>query len=140
LNDVFEMLYASPERLDWALIFSRAREYEWTIPLRESLRVLWQEWAAPLDARAQAWVTQVEPPAREFAQAARMRDRASVGRRFWTDLEDLPTWSQRARFAVSNLFPAPNYMRRRYTTSNPVTLLLAYPYRWWRGVKSFRDE
>lgn len=137
LNDLRMMLQADASQLEWAELFARAEEFSWTLPLQQTLLHLREEWDAELPLATREWLKGTQPSAHEAKQIVRVRERASVGRRFWHDLATLPSWNQRANFALVNLFPSRAYMRQRYALQNPLLLGLAYPYRWWRGAVSF---
>jgi hypothetical protein len=53
-----------------------------------------------------------------------------VAQRLWTDLSSLPDWRSRLDYARKTLFPAPAYMRQRYSIRREAWLPLYYPYRW----------
>jgi hypothetical protein len=60
----------------------------------------------------------------------------SAGQRFLRDWSSLPTWRDRARFALVHVFPSREYMRRRYGVRHDALVPAYYPYRWWLGLRS----
>ncbi len=133
--DIVELLYACSGRVDWDALLAQAQACDLVLPLARVLPELASRWAAPVPADVLARLATLRPsPAEARVHAWLTASRRPVVQRFWADLASLDGWSTRLRFAATNLFPAPAYMRRRYGVRWPVLLPFAYPYRWARGL------
>ena len=97
------------------------------------------EWGAPVPLGVlRALRGMHESPAEQHIFAELSAGPRSPRHRFWSDLVSMSGWRQRWRFARTNLFPSPAYMRRRYAIAHPLRVPLYYPYRWLRGVLGLR--
>jgi hypothetical protein len=140
-HDVAELVHADGAGLDWALLTERAAASELVLPLQSVLARVARDWGCPPPPEALARLRALVPSAAEARWHARRQALGgSVGGRFAEDLGQLPNWGERLAFAARNLFPNSSYMRARYRLRHPAALLLAYPYRWARGLWSIRPR
>jgi hypothetical protein len=134
-NDIAEVVRAEGAAIDWDEVVEKARGFRLLLPLREVLDALAAEWGVAIPAAALRQLARVEPTRREAELFAHLSAGESAGERLWTDLRSMTGWRRRLRFAATNLFPAPAYMRRRYRIRHAAALPVYYAYRWWRGCR-----
>ncbi len=137
LHDVAEVIVFYQGQIDWGEVLARAQAYDLVLPLQQVLTRLVGEWDVPLpgDVLEQLHALRASPAeGRVFTWLT--AEHRPVARRFWIDLASLPGWQQRLRFAWTNLFPSPDYMRSRYRIPHPLLVPVYYPYRWFLGLRS----
>jgi hypothetical protein len=138
-HDIAEVIECYRGRIDWVQLLCRTRQYGLALPVYTVLRIVGEEWSAPIppdvlgalradrssrqERRIFTWLTAAERP---------------VGQRFWTDIVSLPHWGQRWRFARTQLLPSVAYMRQRYRIRHALLVPLYYPYRWLQGLRGLR--
>lgn len=133
--DVAEVLEGYRAELDWPALLARTQEYGLLPPVRTVLSRAADEWGAPIPADVlHALSTMSESTVEQRIFAERTTEQRSPRQRFWSDLTTMSDWRQRLRFARTNLFPSPAYMRRRYAIAHPLLVPFYYPYRWLRGA------
>jgi hypothetical protein len=138
-HDVAEVLTRHRDEIDWQVLLSRTSEYGLVLPVRSVLLRVADEWGAPVPLGVlRALRGMPESPAEQRIFAELTAGQRSPRQRFWSDLVSMSDWRQRWRFARTNLFPSPAYMRRRYAITHPLRVPLYYPYRWLRGVLGLR--
>ncbi len=137
LCDIAEVIVQTGEKLDWAALLERAQAYNLLLPLQSVLPQLADAWQVPIPPAALERLREARPsPAERRLHNRLASHRRSVARRFWENLAGRPTWTERLRFAWSNLFPSPAYMRERYAIHHPLLLPFYYLYRWILGLCS----
>jgi hypothetical protein len=136
LNDIAEVIRHYRAELDWDELMERAQLYGLVIPLQQILTRVASDWSAPISANVIERLVAL-PVSREEMRAFKLfRAQAQPPtQRLLADLASIPSWRQRLVFGWSNIFPSRDYMRQRYHTSNPLLLILSYPYRWFLGVR-----
>ena len=133
--DVAAVLAAHCEEIDWPALLARTQEYGLLLPVRTVLSCVVDEWGGAVPAEVlQALRSLPESRAEQRIFADLNATRRPPGRRFWSDLTSMSDWRQGLRFARTNLFPSPAYMRRRYAIAHPLLTPFYYPYRWLRGA------
>ena len=133
--DVAEVLAAYREEIDWAAVLAHTRECGLLLPVRIVLSRAVDEWGAAIPADVlRALRSLRESPVEQRIFADLTAAQRSPRQRFWRDLLSMSDWRQRLRFARTNLFPSPAYMRRRYAIAHPLLIPFYYPYRWLRGA------
>jgi hypothetical protein len=138
-QDLAELLTATAGRLDWRELLTRARRYDLQLAVQRVVLELAERRLAPIPSDALAAVRAVRPSRDEAWVFERLHGaQPPAGRRLWIDLASMPTWAERARFAVSSLFPSTAYMRRRYGIRHPLLVPFYYPWRWLRGLRGLR--
>jgi len=133
--DVAEVLAAYRAEIDWPALLAHTQEYGLLLPVRTVLSRAVDEWGAAIPAdvmHALRSLRESRVEQRIFADLTAAQ--RSPRRRFWSDLTSMSDWRQRLRFARTNLFPSPAYMRRRYAIAHPLLIPFYYPYRWLRGA------
>ncbi len=136
LHDIAEVLMAYRDTLDWNHLLDRAQNLELTLPLRQLLLRVTEDWHIPIPEPALARLRALTPSAQEARVFADLTaPHRPVIRRFWTDLASMPDWKTRLVYAWHSLFPSASYMRRRYAIPHAWLTPLYYPYRWWVGIK-----
>jgi hypothetical protein len=115
LLDIALLILRQRDRLDWDRILAAAQSFDLVSVLRETL-----------DRVASCWPSLPLAGPRRLVHALRASnaderlfrllsaDSRSTTLDFYTTLVSLPGTAARARFAFSNLFPQPAYMRGRY--------------------------
>lgn len=134
-NDIFEVLNTLSGQINWPLALAKAQEFDLVLPVRHVVLHLADGWGAPVPAAAREALAQAQASPREAQVYGWLTSPAPPASRLAADLSGLPTWNARVRFALNNLFPSPRYMRRRYAIKHPALVPLAYPYRWFIGIK-----
>lgn len=138
-HDIAELL-AQPSEvtapLDWSDIVARAIAWDLVLPVRDALTTVATDWrvSVPEDALAALRLTPVSPAESTVHRRLQTGHRPPA-RRLLDDLGEMPSWSSRLHFAFRNVFPSPSYVRIRYGVRHPVQVALAYPYRWWLGLR-----
>ncbi|MEP7359193.1 MAG: nucleotidyltransferase family protein, partial [Anaerolineales bacterium] len=136
-NDLAELAAGSQGTLDWEQVLGWAPACDLVLPLQQVAAGLAGEWAVPFPKLALARLLALRPSAAEQRVFARLTSaERSAGRRLWVDLATMPGWGRRMRFAWSNLWPSPAYMRMRYNIRHGLLTPLYYPYRWLLGIRS----
>jgi len=139
-HDIAELLVFHRDRLSWSEALQRARRYGLLLPLREVLPQVAERWAAPVPSGVIRELRDHRPGRdEERAFAHRWGRKPGAGLRGWHDLRGMPTWRQRRRYALANLFPSAEYMQHRYGVRSRYLLPLLYPYRWFRAVRGLRS-
>ena len=134
-QDVAEVIWTFRERLDWDVLFDRARDYDLVLPLQHVLLGLVEHWRLPIPAVVVEQLRALPASPQERQDYAELTGAQRIlVRRMWVNLLSLPDWSGRLRYAMRNLFPPVAYMRWRYVPRRTWLLPLAYPYRWLRGL------
>jgi len=137
LHDVAALLQHAGDDLDWEAALAAAQANHLVLPLQQVLAELTTAWGVRLPERVWARVQALRPSPQEQQTFARLTAaERPVLRRFWDDLAGQPSWRRRVHYALVSLFPSPAYMRRRYGLR---WLPLAYPYRWWVGLRGERN-
>ena len=133
--DVAEVLAAYREEIDWPALLAHTQEYGLLLPVRTVLSRAVDEWGAAVPADVvHALRSLRESPMERRIFADLTAAQRSPRRRFWSDLTSMSDWRRRLRFARTNLFPSPAYMRRRYAIAHPLLIPFYYLYRWLRGA------
>jgi hypothetical protein len=134
-NDIFEVLNKLNGQINWDLALAKAQEFDLVLPLQRVVLQLADGWGAPVPAPVRQRLAQAQATPREAQVFGWLTSSAPPANRLAADLSGLPTWNARVRFALSNLFPSPGYMRRRYAIKHTALVPLAYPYRWFIGIR-----
>lgn len=133
--DVVEVLHVYDGTLDWDLLLARAHTLGLALPTRTILLAAAQAWGAPIPEDVQDRLRALPISGHEERAARTLTTPGrSPAERLRDDLAGLRSWKQRLSFARIQLFPSRAYMRQRYGITNPLLLVLAYPYRWWIGM------
>jgi hypothetical protein len=133
--DVAAVLAAYREEIDWAALLAHTQEYGLLLPVRTVLSRIVDEWGAAIPADVLHTLRCLrESPVEQRIFADLTAAQRSPRQRLWSDLTSMSDWRQRLRFARTNLFPSPAYMRRRYAIAHPLLIPFYYPYRWLRGA------
>lgn len=136
LHDIAEVLIAYRETFDWEMLLRQAQAFNLTLPVRQLLLRVQEQWRVPIPATALAQLRTLTPSAAEARVFADLTSpHRPVIRRFWADLASMPDWKTRLAYAWHSIFPAAAYMQRRYAIPQPWLTPLYYPYRWWVGVR-----
>jgi hypothetical protein len=136
LHDIAEVLVAYQETLDWNSLLRQAQSHDLTLPVRQLLLRVTEQWRIPIPETVLARLRALEPSAQEARVFADLTaPQRPVIRRFWADLASMPDRKTRLVYAWHSMFPTAAYMQRRYTISHPWLTPLYYPYRWWVGAK-----
>ena len=139
-HDIAEMLVFHRERLSWPEVLGRAGRYGLLLPLREILPRVAEGWGVPVPSGVLQELQHYEPaPDEEEVFGQYWERKRAAGLQAWHDLRRMPTWRQRRRYALVNLFPSADYMQRRYGVRHRYLVLFFYPYRWFRGVLGLRS-
>lgn len=136
LCDINELVHAYHDEVDWDEIVARSQSWELTLALSAILQRVAHEWAAPVPPRVLEALLRAPASSRQlkvFGWMTARRPPAAI--RLWGDLASMSDWRAQLHFAYANLFPSRTYMRRRYTISHPLLVPLAYPYRWFIGLR-----
>jgi hypothetical protein len=129
-HDVAEVLSFYGEQLDWDQLLDKAQSYSLLLAVRQVLSRLHQEWKTPLPDSVADRLRALRPSRderRAFSQLP-TAGRAALG--YWRDFLSIPDWRLRLGFARCVLFPAADYMQRRYRNAPRWLLPLYYPRRW----------
>jgi len=136
LHDIAEALIAYRDTLNWDGLLSQAQALDLTLPVRQLLLRVSEDWRIPIPETALARLQSLVPSAQEARVFADLTaPHRPVIRRFWADLASMPDWKTRLNYAWHSLFPTAAYMQRRYAISHPWLTPLYYPYRWWVGIR-----
>ncbi len=136
-HDIGEVIAHDAGKLDWSTVLERAGRYNLLLPLRRVLPQLAADWQVPIPPAVLEQLREMpHSPAERRLSSRLIARRRSVARRFWDNLAGRPVWTDRLRFAWSNLFPSPAYMRERYGIRHLWLLPFYYPYRWFLGLRS----
>lgn len=139
LHDIAEIIFRKGEQIDWQLVVDRARDFQLSVPLRQTLLHVSKCWQLALPEEAQVAIQRLQPSMAErrvFAQLQTL-DAASEARFALVNLALLPGWGARVQYLARNLFfPHPSYMRHRYKIRRSYLLPFYYPYRWFLGLSS----
>jgi hypothetical protein len=137
LHDLAEVVYHYRDRLDWETVVEQAQASDLVLPLQRTLPRLADGWNVPIPAGVLARLAELKPSAEEERLVHWMTiPGRTVEVEVWSNLFSLSGWGERARYLAAKLFPAPEYMRQRYSVGHPALLPLYYPYRWWIGLRS----
>lgn len=137
LHDIGELLTCYRDQLDWRSVLEHATRYDLVFPLTHTLLTLKREWRMAFPEEIEAELLHLVPSSKEMQLFDTLtRGRASVGRRFWSDLSQMGGWRRRLGFIAANIFPSRAYMQERYGVRHPFLLPLYYPYRCWLGLRS----
>jgi hypothetical protein len=136
LHDVAEVIYHYGDRLDWQTVIERAQAFDLVLPLQQTLPRVAEGWDAPIPAGVLARLAELKPSPEETRVVRWMTaPERTVEVEVWSNLSSLPGWAERGRYLAAKVFPAPEYMRQRYSVRHAALLPLAYPRRWWIGVR-----
>ncbi|MGE5777171.1 MAG: hypothetical protein ACM33V_13185, partial [Chloroflexota bacterium] len=120
-------------RLDWELLISQAREFEWGSALRDALSRTQDYFGTPVPDVACSYLSlQVD---RHESLVKKKQNRS--GTKIILESQRLISlnWQGRIRLVWALLVPSPAYMRWRYKLKNSWVLPLFYPFRWWGIIK-----
>jgi hypothetical protein len=117
------------ERLDWNLLVSQARTFEWSSALAAALLQTKACFNTPLPDHVTASLGQVS----DRHQAMVRHRQAKPATRVLEEQERLSgmSWYGKARVLLALVVPAPAYMKWRYQLKSPASLPWAYAKRWW---------
>lgn len=134
-HDVAALLQQQATTLDWPTVCERAQEFDLVIPVQTIVLGVANQWGITLPPKVETMLLAMQPSQREQQVYGWLTAiERPVLQRFWSDLRMLPSWRQRLRYALLQLFPTPAYMAERYHLRTPLLLPLAYPYRWLLGL------
>lgn len=134
-HDVAAVLAAYRDAIAWPALLAHTREYGLVLPVRTVLVRAAHEWGAAIPADVLHSLRNLPAsPVEERVFADLTAAQRSPRDRLWSDLTSMSDWRQRLRFARTNLFPSPAYMRQRYAIAHPLLIPFYYPYRWLRGA------
>ncbi len=137
LHDVAEVLTRFGSTLEWETLLDKAQEYDLVLPMQHIITSVTQQWQIALSPGILEKLNGLQPSPRELKVFNWLTTaERPVAQRFWVDLATTTSWRRRLDYAWQNIFPSPDYMRRRYTINRPLLLPLYYPYRWLLGMQS----
>jgi hypothetical protein len=137
LQDVAEVVAFYRDRIDWDDLLRRTRAYQLVLSMQRVLTRVAQEWHAPVPVSVLVRLQTLRPSRGEEAVVARLAERdSSSSQRLRTDLETLPGWRARLRFAWRNLLPPFGYVQHCYRVPSPLLVPLYYAYRWFLALRS----
>lgn len=136
LHDIAEVLVAY-QTLDWASLLRQAQTCNLTLPVRQLLPRVIEEWCLPIPNAVLTSLRALEPSPQEARLFADLTaPHRPVIRRFWGDLASMPDGKTRLKYAWHSMVPSVEYMRMRYAIPRAWLTPLYYPYRWWVGIKT----
>lgn len=135
-HDIAETISFYRTQIDWDSVLNRARQYDLVLPLQQMLPRVAEDWGVPIPPEVLEHVRNLSASRTETRVFAHLTSDRTVGRRFWSDLVNLPNFRLRLQFALNNLFPSPAYMRERYRIRHPLLYPPLYLYRWIIGVRT----
>lgn len=125
------------QQLDWEKLSTWAQEQDLVLSLQSALSKVAQLWPEVLPEHVLPQIMALDPTAAERRVVAQMTaDRRPVANRFWGDLNAMPDWASRWRYALHSLFPSISYMKQRYSV-HFILVPFCYPYRWILGIGSW---
>lgn len=136
MNDIVEVLQRYQGQIDWRVLMAQAQAADLVLPLQQILPRVARGWGATIPAETLAALAALPPSTAEAQVFGGMSaGQRTVAAEVWSDLVGLGA-AGRLRYLAAKLFPAPAYMRQRYSLRHAALLPLAYPYRWLLGVRS----
>lgn len=134
LYDLDRLIRHYGERIDWDLLVSRARAFEWSSAVSAALAETNACFGTPVPARALAELSGQKDRNTQRVQSLLRRPLTHTLEEY-QKLQSLSTYA-RLWLTLALLAPAPAYMRWRYGLKNNWALPAWYLYRWW-GI--FKD-
>ena len=136
LHDIALLLVEYKNDIDWETVIKDAQIYGLVIPLQLTLAEISKNWYVPLQSDLVGQILRLVPSKYEKNHYRRItRLKRPAGSRLLDDLQSLPTKWQKLHFGWINLFPSPEYMRRRYKIRHLSLIPFYYLYRWYIGIR-----
>jgi len=134
LYDIDLLVRRYHDRLDWDLLLSQARKFEWGSALEAALAQTTEYFATPIPDPARAALKGISDRHRDLVALKQTRPETHL----LLESRKLASLNGYGRFrlALALAFPSPAYMRWRYTPANGWLLPVYYLFRWW-GI--FKD-
>lgn len=133
--DLALLIHKYQDAIDWPKVLSTAQEFELLLTLQATLDRLADHWPSLPLAEARQRIQALKPS--RFEERI-FRLLTTEPRRplldFYTDIICLPGVPAKARFVLSNLFPQPKYMSKRYGMKRTWALPFWYLYRMGDGL------
>ena len=127
--DLHLLIRHHDRRMDWDLLVSQARKFEWGSALRAALTHTQACFSTPIPEHVVAGLLNTSD--RHQALVARLQNKPAT--RFIEEQEKLIrlNWYARGRVILALLVPSPSYMSWRYELKSSWSLPVYYIIRWW---------
>jgi hypothetical protein len=126
--DIDQLIRVYAARLDWDLLLSQARAFEWTSALRAAFLRAQEYFNTPIPVEVMARLEQTTDRHTDLVARKQIRPATHILEES-LQLSSL-NWAGRARLIWALLFPSPAYMRWRYGFQAPWRLPGYYLFRW----------
>ena len=121
------------ERLDWDLLLSQAKTFEWGSALDAALSQTSAYFDTPLPNHVRASLSESSDRHRQLVELKQIRPATHILAERQTLLS--LNWYGRFRLVAALVFPSPSYMRWRYQLKTSWLLPPYYLFRWWGILK-----
>lgn len=131
--DIDRMIRFYAERMDWDLLLSQAKVFEWSSALDAALEQTQKYFNTPIPARVRAELSEYTDRHKNLVEYLKNKPITH------TQEEQQKLMSLNAygkmRLLHALIVPSPAYMRWRYKLKTSRGLLIYYPIRWWGILK-----
>ncbi len=127
--DLDRLIRQYHERIDWTLLLSQAKIFEWGSALEAALAQAGAYFDTPIPPHVRAAMAGQSDRHRDLVALKQSRPATHI----LLELQRLSSlnWYGRFRLVLALAFPTPAYMRWRYQLKSSWLLLIYYPFRWW---------
>lgn len=119
--------------MDWDLLLSQARKFEWGSALDAALSQTSACFDTPIPDNVRASLSESSDRHRQLVALKQIRPTTNILAERQTLLS--LSWYGRFRLVAGLIFPSPAYMRWRYRLKSPWSLPGYYLFRWWGILK-----
>jgi hypothetical protein len=127
--DLDRLIRFYAERMDWGLLLSQARKFEWGSAVSGALSQTAAFFDTPIPEEVLKQLAKISDRNTELIATYQERPGTHTLEEYqkWKFLD----WPGRTRMALALLVPSPAYMRWRYGLNTSLALPLYYLLRWW---------
>jgi hypothetical protein len=138
LHDIALLLVRCQADIKWDILLSHAVNWNLITPLQIILPKMVRDWKAPVPENVMRQLSGFKPTANEkrVVRWLTSTDKQHTGWNVWMNARALPTFPQRVKYIMTQLFPSVHYMRERYGMFHPLLLPFYYIYRLLRGIST----
>jgi hypothetical protein len=131
--DLDRIIHIYSKRIDWDLLFSQARIFEWGSAVGMALSQTYAYFNTPIPNR----VLEELPKLQDRHTQWIVRKQTPPPTRLLDELQNMMVMNWLGRFVMilSLVYPSPAYMRWRYGIKNPWAVPVYYLLRWWIILK-----
>ncbi len=136
LHDIAEVLALYREQLRWDVLLENAQRFDLALALEQVLARLERDWRLVLPERWKQSLSDLQTSTTERRFYAWFASRDQSVPTLFSLNADGPQKALTLGYLWDNLVPQPAYMSERYRVGSRWLVPLAYPYRWYRGMRS----